>query len=243
MNLLSNRVRSYITRLALASCFAILSPAAMAGGFQVTPTIGEIASGGKIATFKLNNSGAEPVSVQADAFAWSQDAGGDKLVPAADLVISPRIVTLAPGQEMLVRIALRAPAGDTRAYRLKLRELPPPATSELNGVRTLIEHNIPLFFLAEGAKPAMTWRATTGKDGQLRLEGTNAGTRHFRATAVTVTDDHGGVLVDQKGPRYALPHATVRWALRTAKPVARGQRIRARLAGSDGSQDLALVVE
>jgi fimbrial chaperone protein len=229
-------------RLALASCFAILSPAVLAGGFQVTPTIGEIAPGARIATFQLHNNGSEPVSVQADAFAWSQDAQGETLAAAGNVVISPRITSLAPGQTTLVRVALRSPSKGGNAFRLKLRELPPPATSELNGVRTLIEHNIPLFFLADGA-PALAWHARLGADGKLQLEGTNTGTRHYRATAIRIASDNGTALVNSNGPRYVLPHATTRWVLAAAGHVVRGDRIQVQLTGSDGNRDIPLVVE
>lgn len=116
------------SRTAAALLLAVLSPAVVAGGFQVSPTIVELAPGGKTASYQLHNRGTEPVSVQVDVMAWSQD-GTEKLVAATDVVVAPRIATLAPGKSQLVRIALRAPAPTGRAYRVKLREVPPLPTA------------------------------------------------------------------------------------------------------------------
>jgi fimbrial chaperone protein len=40
-------------------------------------------------------------------FAWSQDAGQDILQPTTDLLVSPPVFTVQPGQSQLLRIALR----------------------------------------------------------------------------------------------------------------------------------------
>jgi len=190
-------------------------PAAMAGGFQVSPTLMELRPGARVASFQLANRGDAPVSVQIDALAWSQSPkGGDALAPANELVITPRRVEIAPGSSRQVRLALDTDAGGggERAYRVRFRELPGVTTGGGMGVATLVEQNVPLFFNAQG-KPELAVDAHRDTQGRLWLDVRNTGARHARLGGLKVWNANAQPLFAKGGPRYVLAGSQVAWTL------------------------------
>lgn len=222
---------------------ALLCPLAYASGFQVSPTIAEIPAGTRVASFQLRNNGAEPVTIQVDLLAWSQDpAQGDRLAPATDVIVVPRIATLDPGATQLVRVALQSPGQGERAYRLRLREVPPPPPPGFMGVRTLVEQLVPLFFQVPG-EPAVSWKARLQPSGALVLTASNGGPRHLQLNTLRVVDDRGAVLAERNGPGYVLAGQSTGWALDTHARLARGDALQLEFMSHGARQEVALSVE
>jgi fimbrial chaperone protein len=76
----------------------------------------------------LTNGGTEPVSMQADPRLWVQDEeGGDVYSETSDLLVVPRIFTIAPGASQIVRIGRLTLSNIPReqAYRVFFTELAP----------------------------------------------------------------------------------------------------------------------
>jgi fimbrial chaperone protein len=229
------------------ACFAVLLAcypliAAQAGGFQVSPTIARIASGEKVATFELGNRGSEPVTVQSDVLSWTQEGGQDRTVPALQVLVAPRVVTIPPGGSQLVRIAVRTiDANAEQAYRVRFREVPAPVPEGFVGLRTLITHDVPVFFLAAGT-PDVAWRAVLDENGVLIVSAANRGTRHLRLSALEVESQQRPVIRSQ-GPRYVLARSAVAWPVARSTDLQRGDRIQLRAVHDRGAQDVPLVIE
>jgi fimbrial chaperone protein len=226
-----------------SACLALVPCLAIAGGFQVAPTIAEVAPGTHVASLELRNNGDQPVTVQVDALAWSQSAAaGDRLDPATGVVVVPRIATLAPHASQLVRVAVQGDSAQERAYRLRMREVPPPPPPGFMGVRTLVEQLVPVFFQTEGSD-TVDWTLHTQQSGALTLAATNSGTRHLALANVRVVDAHGAVLAERKGPGYVLAGQSVQWSLDAHARPRHGDAVRLEFLSHGAPQAVPLHVE
>jgi fimbrial chaperone protein len=214
-----------VVRGCFSACLALVPCLATAGGFQVAPTIAEVAPGTHVASLEVRNNNDQPVTVQVDALAWSQSEKGDQLDPATGVVVVPRIATLAPHAIQLVRVAVQGESGHERAYRLRLREVPPPPPPGFMGVRTLVEQLVPVFFQTDGADAA-TWTVRMQPSGALTLGATNSGARHLALANVRLVDARGGILAERKGPGYVLAGQSVQWSLDTHAHLGHGDAVR-----------------
>lgn len=231
-----------LSRGLFSACLLVLAPAVWAGGFQVAPTIAEVTPGTRVASVELRNPGEEPVTIQVDALEWTQSADGDQLAPAKDVVVVPRIATLAPHASQLVRVALQGETERERAYRLRLREVPPPPPPGFMGVRTLVEQLVPVFFQTT-ANAAVDWHVRLDASGKLLLVANNAGGRHLPLSGIRLVDLRGGILAERKGPAYVLAGQATRWPLETHARLARGDALRLEFLSHGNPQAIPLQVE
>lgn len=237
------RPRTFVRGL-LGVGLALLAPAALAAGFQVSPTIAEVAPGIRVASFELRNPGEETLTIQVDALDWTQSAeGGDALAPARDVVIVPRLATLSPRGSQLVRIAVQGEVARERAYRLRLREVPPPPPPGFMGVRTLVEQLVPVFFQTAATADAVEWRVLPGAAGELLLAARNAGGRHLRLSGLRLVDPRGAVLAERGGPGYVLAGQSTQWPLDTHARPARGDAVRLEFLSHGEARSIPLRVE
>jgi len=98
--------RSLGTGWRAAICLVLLALAgqASAASLQVAPTMLTLQANQNADGLWLSNSGRAPVQVQLRVFRWTQVDGEERLEPTRDLVISPPMQTLPPGQRQLVRL-------------------------------------------------------------------------------------------------------------------------------------------
>lgn len=218
----------------------VLAPAAHAG-FQITPMLIEVPPGSSIATYTLRNTSDRPLNVQISAVLWTQTGDQDHYLPAEHLLVVPQILSVPPGREQLVRVALRGPrpAGEL-AYRLHFNEIPPAPKKGFIGVQTVLNMDLPLFFLP----PNVTNRySVTLSHGPRRATAVltvhNSGTRFLRISHMTLLGTGGDELGEQGGPLYVLPGVTRHWTISLKKGssgLAAGE-YRLRIA-SDGNQQI-----
>ncbi|APW40712.1 hypothetical protein RD110_14620 [Rhodoferax koreense] len=158
----------------------------------------------------LENRGTEPVSLQVRVFGWGQSGGQENFVNQEQLIASPPLAVIPPGQRQLIRLMNTVPVPDGKeiAYRVLVDELPDsdggtgrpadPANSAI-GVKLQIRYSIPLFVNGKGlwtkavpgkprdpatqAVPVLAWR-TVREGGELFLAVRNSGAAHARLTGV-----------------------------------------------------------
>ncbi|MFT3726178.1 MAG: fimbria/pilus periplasmic chaperone [Hyphomonadaceae bacterium] len=100
-----------------------------------------------IVTLHVQNDDKEPRIFEVQAFRWSQEGGEDRLAPAIDLVVTPPIVKLAPGEEKIIRVGVmkkdRESNGE-KAYRLLLRDIT-PTELQAGELHLQMQYLLPLF--------------------------------------------------------------------------------------------------
>ena len=216
----------FAIRLALAALFAPISltvatSAVMAqSSVVIWPTDPKIVAGEQATALWLENRGTKTVTLQFRTFGWGQVAGEDSLQATNEIVSSPPLATVGPGERQLVRIIRRIPAAASeRAFRLLIDELPTPHTAGADGVSARLSvqmrYSLPLFVYGSeraGLSPELTSRVVLD-DGARWLEIRNSGNSHARLTDLRLKTQeseetlHAGLL------GYVLPGSTMRWPL------------------------------
>jgi len=222
---------------------AIMTPVASGSGLQVTPIGLHLAAETSAEALWLTNSGNDPIQAQVRVFRWTQVNGEDVMVPSRDLVVSPPMVAIAPGDRQLVRVIRQVtpPGGGVEtAYRILVDELPVGMAAK-GGLTFVLRYSIPAFLAPAGGpatKAALetVWEETAA-GARLRVH--NGGNGHAQIADVTWQGpgERRNVLLSGL-VGYALPGSTMRWNLPTDLP--RGGVLRARING-EASESMLVV--
>ncbi|MBC5767659.1 fimbrial biogenesis chaperone [Ramlibacter albus] len=184
------------------------------GQVLIQPVVVQFAAKQKVVAVSLAMSerAAAPMQLQAQVLRWTQDSeGGAVTQPADDVLVSPAITQLHPGQRQVFRLALRnpQPAGVEKAYRLVLEDVaqvPADASgSPQAGLHIRMRYDLPVLVPPQGPPlQALQWAQcpTLGPQGARVASGPaadayalacvrllNAGNRRVRLHAVRVTGE------------------------------------------------------
>ena len=112
----------------------------------------------------LENRGNETANLQIRVFAWSQGGFDEQYQNQRDVIGSPPVAKIEPGQKQLVRLTRtrEVPPGQELAYRIIIDEIPAaaPETPAADGktaaaIRFQMRYSVPLFAYGTGL-----WRAS-----------------------------------------------------------------------------------
>lgn len=193
--------------------------AAQAATLRVSPVLLDVRAPQQATSLRVWNDGASAVSVQVRIYRWVQRDGADVLEPTRDVVVSPPIATLQPGEENLVRVVRvsGAPVRAEESYRVLVDELPDPAAVRPGTVALVLRHSIPVFFGDAETQAAVSWRATP-EAGGVRLIAANSGGRRLRIANLKLTAG-GATLGERQGlVGYVLSGASAEFMI----PLGRG---------------------
>ncbi len=221
--------------------------AAHGASLQVSPTSVVVSSSQNAGGLVLENTGDAPLRGQVRVFRWQQPNGIDRLEPTRDLVVSPPMLRLAPGQRQLVRvIRLGAPpTNEETAYRLIVDELPDATAPEdaEHGLRFVLQYVIPVFLMpADGPPPVPILQLRrTRVDGRPTLELRNTGRQHAQIADLQYIGADGRRHAIAPGlSGYVLPGQTHRWPLPVAALPPASGTFQARINGEPVTQTLPL---
>ena len=224
--------------------FIVAVSSAIAGSFQVSPVSATLTRGQPVSALTVRNTGSDAAVIQLEAMAWSQPNGKDQYVPASDILATPPIFTIAPGGTQVIRVGSRRPP-DTleRAYRLFLREVPPPPKPGFSGLRMSLQISLPVFVQQDVAStPQLEWQAEQTTAGQTRIRVTNRGQTHARLNSFKLSAASGNKSLPMEDHIvYVLPGATHDWLLNA--PIVPGTHLHLAATQSNGrSMQADLVV-
>jgi fimbrial chaperone protein len=207
----------------------------------ISPVVVEFAPKQKIATVRVTVSdrAVKPMRLQAQLLKWQQDLHGAALTQASeDLIVTPRIAELKPGEQQVLRLALRGslPADTERAYRLVLEDIGEPSAIDMgNGaaVNFRMAYDLPVMVSPRGTPViAMSWRAcpreTTAPARQgLCVRITNVGSRRVKVQSLTLVGAGWEKSVAFPEPDPVLSGAEREWVLPVlAQGPIRGVKVR-----------------
>jgi len=234
-------IRQYA--LACLSATACAVSPALAGGLQIAPVTLTLQATQNADGIWLSNEGGAPLNAQVRVWRWTQSGGSDKLADAQGLVISPPMLSLAPGQKQLVRVIRTGPTvGNTEdAWRLSVDELP-SAKPAKNQIQFVMRYSVPVFVQPaglDGAEPRLRWRLVQA-DGRAFIEVNNQGTSHAQLAEATFVNDRGARKVISPGLLgYVLPGSTMRWIIpAVAGDVQRGGKVEVMINGQKTVENL-----
>ncbi len=233
----------------------ILSDAA-ASSLQVSPIQFTYAPTDQSQALYLQNTGTEPLEAQVRVMRWSQANGRDVLEKAEDLVASPAIVRVAPGERQVVRLARKKPleTSQEKSYRLLVDELPRKMPAERSGLEVLMRYSIPVFVepnrAQAAASPAAAQQTDLSRvrasvvrdaDGKAALQVRNEGPSHLRISFASLADAAGArTWLAQGLVGYVLPGQQMRWPLAIPYPLPSGHTLKARFNDDRESRPVPL---
>lgn len=213
----------------------LLGAPVFAASLQVSPVTLDLQARQNSEGLWLSNSGTQPLQAQVRVYAWVQEEGEDLLKPTNEMVASPPMLTIQPGQRQIVRLvrvgAGQAPPATEKAYRVVMDELPVGAGAE--GVKFVLRYSVPIFIAppaleaADGgqliAVPTVDWSVREGPAGAV-LTASNKGRTRAKVTNVSLLGRNGKKIVLSEGLYgYVLPGSIRQWSLsREAGAAARG---------------------
>jgi len=234
-----NRQRFALRRLGVVILAWALAWAAEAGSLTAKPLRLMLPPGANSASLFLENTGGEPVLVQAEVMAWSQRDGAEVLEPSQDLIVSPPVFKVAPGAAQTVRVGMMRPNDAARelTYRLFLQEVPPPMRPGEQELRVALRLSLPVFIQPRGkVAPQLTWRAARGPQGAIVLSLTNSGNAHVQAIDCRLYDGNNALIAESNLGGYVLPGQSRSWSIASSKPWGGGRiRLMARTDAGDVS--------
>ena len=184
-------------------------PAGAATSVLIWPIDPVLEADQKAGALWLENRGTAPANLQVRVFAWRQGDYQEQFQPQRDIIGSPPVANIAPGQKQLIRLTRTgsSPAGQEQAYRIIIDEIPPalPATDANTppqaAIRFQMRYSVPLFAYGAGlwskedasrprdpkgaGVPNLSWRTVT-VDGRPYVEVRNRGAVHARLTDVAL---------------------------------------------------------
>jgi len=215
------------TRAALHIAFAVLLllplASTVAGNINLSPTRIQLSASEPSAVLTLHNQYTEPTIIQLETSAWHQDDSGDNYQPTQNLIATPTVFSLQPGERQLVRVGLRhlTDLDSEQAYRLFIQEVPTTGTSNAS-VQVVLRFSLPVF-VAPTSKhqlQPLVWRLLEYGD-QLLIRAENPGTKHIQITRFILYQGSTPVAVQQH-MQYLLPGQSHQWKVKATVPVPLG---------------------
>lgn len=215
-----------IKTLLASTCMCLcLLGRALAGEFVVSPTGLDLAPTSRSGAITVRNDGQEKLGFQLEALEWRQDADGkDEYVETQELLFFPKLMSIQPGEEALVRVGTKTPVVPVeKSYRLFIQELPAPSQpgdqSESAGksaqVKFLIRFGAPVFVAPAAPRDGLLIEDAGMVKGAISLRARNSGNRHqvlqgvrLRGTDATGAEVFAVTLAD----RYLLAGAAKRFS-------------------------------
>ena len=182
----------------------------------------------------LENRGTETANLQIRVFGWSQNGYEEQYQNQRDVIGSPPVAKIEPGQKQLVRLTRTkdVPPGQELAYRIIIDEIPSAQPPSAEGgktaaaIRFQMRYSVPLFAYGVGlwskedstrqrdpkgiGLPQLTWR-TVAVDGRPYVEVRNQGAVHARLTDVAIKQGGQNKPLAEGLLGYVLPGAVMRW--------------------------------
>jgi len=239
---LAARIAIYLATLCLAALAGLAAPApARAGAFAVVPVKLEMDGRATTTVLRITNQGEAQVAVQVSTKTWSQDADGQPVyADTTDVVVFPKLLTIEPGEERLLRVGYRGPqAGKTeRTYRLFLEEISVGGEAKA-GLSMNLRIGVPLFVAPDRARRAPALKALALDDGTLGVTVENRGNVRMVVGRITAAGvEEGGtkrVLAEQRG-WYVLAGHSRTFRLQLPPEACRASRAIEFSADADGTE-------
>lgn len=139
--------------------FMLICPRAAA--LEIAPTTLVLKRDHTISSLRLANNGPQTQTYEISAHAWLQVDGEDQLSAAPDVIITPPVISLEPGEESVVRVGILNPSPHKvteETYRLRIRDISPPNDVSKQNLHIQMEFLLPL--IVPSSEPLASLKVT-----------------------------------------------------------------------------------
>jgi len=219
----------------------VVAPFSHAGAFGISPLRLDLGPKARTASLSVQNLGQVPLRFQVEALRWRQDEAGTPInEPTSDLVYFPRLLTVPPGQEGVIRVGLRQPlVAAEQTFVIFVQEQPvvtgeDAGGTEGAGVNVRLRMGATVFVQPVREVSQLEWLGGELRAGQVSFALRNAGNRHqaFEQVSIIGLDSTGTTLFRQelKPGRYVLANHVRRFTAPVSQPdCARVARLEVRI--------------
>jgi fimbrial chaperone protein len=216
-------------RCALAALLLALNPNVRAATFSINPLRVELDARHRTDIINLNNTADSPLRVQVRTMLWTvADDGQWQLTPSRDLIVTPELLEIAPGQTAQLRVGILAdPGAGEGTYRLLLDELPnqDSAPNSVSEIRVLTQVSLPVFLEPARRTRVPSLGTATVQHGMLTMGIGNTGSQRLDPQRLKIALLDGGAhVLDQRDmtANYVLSGRT--WFLNMKLPAGSCER-------------------
>lgn len=236
------RCTSLLLNTLMTGLLWLVGSVALASGLQVAPMSLTIQPPEMGQALWLNNTGKNHLHAQVRAYRWQQSQAEDtQLKQTRDLVVSPPIVDIEPGEKQLVRVIFSGqpatgPNPSEKTYRLVVNELPPSREKRHQGVQFILRYSLPVFVRPVDADAPLSpdlKLSFRSKGEQTLLVAHNEGNQHARLTQAKFVGTDGQKTALKNGLfGYVLPRSGRQWQLPdSVSTFTEGGELRAKVNG------------
>jgi len=136
-------------KLTLLSAVLLLALASqsLAGDWRVLPIKLFLDAKHLNDSVRLINNAEAPLNLQMAAFEWTQsESGEDVYTPSDELIFFPRLLTIPPGEERVLRAGIKIPPSEwEKTFRIYIEEIPEPGPKGSAAVSVAVRFGLPVF--------------------------------------------------------------------------------------------------
>ena len=163
---------------ALLTLSSLFGMTAATDGISIYPTTLILDQKQPIETLTIRNQSTRETVYELAGYKWTQNDGDDVLTLDKSFIVTPPVVTLAAGEERLVRVGLISDHPGTpgeEAYRLRISELPSPAGPSASNLNVRLQVLLPVFAKQPVMGPNLQFSAFRDDSGRVCIDGLNMG--------------------------------------------------------------------
>jgi fimbrial chaperone protein len=153
-----------------------------ASGWRVIPIRLDFDQRVRSGVITLSNDSEQNINFSVEAMEWTQDEQGkDQYLPTADLVFFPKVLSINPQEERVIRAGLKVPpVNKEKTYRLFIKEEPQKRENAGTAVSIAVRFGVPVFAKPHREILQGEITRTILDQGKLSIAVRNTGNVHFR---------------------------------------------------------------
>ncbi len=161
----------------------------LAGDWRVIPIRLFLGPQIKNDSVRLINNASEPLNLQMNATVWSQNEQGEDVYEnTSDIIFFPRVLSIPPGEERLLRVGYKFPAvAAEKTYRLFIEEIPNASPEQVSQVMVAVRFGLPIFVAPPNTKKSATIEAVNLANGEVTARVKNNGNIHLLPSKVAIS--------------------------------------------------------
>jgi fimbrial chaperone protein len=172
-----------------AALFHLWACSTFAANFDIQPVRVEFSDKVRLSKLTIKNVSENEFPIQIKVYEWSQNEKAEDIYKETpDVIIFPKILTIAKAEERIIRLGINAAPGiKEKTYRIYIEEIP-SATLPKDGpsVRLFMKVGIPVFVIPQKTEDKAELNDISMDRGKIQMKVKNAGNSHFIVTGVSV---------------------------------------------------------